>query len=121
MNLDLTNKMFHSLRRALISRNPSQILWKTKHQRNNRQTNRYVRAEILIATNIMRRNPMDPTKTDFVSVTHINPGGIVDSKMGAKIVNALCAKAPVKLLISLERAANCAPVSKQEDKAKQPA
>lgn len=69
-----------------------------------------MRAEILIATNIMRPNPKDPAKTDFISVTHINPGGIVDSKLGAKIVNKLCAKAPVNLLVALEKAANSPPV-----------
>lgn len=74
-----------------------------------RRSKKYVRAEILIATNIMRPNRLDPTKTDFVSVTHINPGGIIDSRIGSKIANALCAKAPVKLLKSLERAANSPP------------
>lgn len=54
----------------------------------------------------MRPNPRDPSKTDFISVTHINPGGIVDSAIGAKITNALCAQAPVKLLTSLEKTAN---------------
>lgn len=57
----------------------------------------------------MRPNPSDPTKTDFISVAHINPGGIVDSRIGAKIANALCAQAPVKLLTSLEKAANTPP------------
>ncbi|CAM9582498.1 unnamed protein product, partial [Choristocarpus tenellus] len=71
-----------------------------------RRSGKYVRAEILIASNIMRPNRLDPSKTDFISVTHINPGGIVDSALGASIVNALCAQAPVKLLMSLERAAN---------------
>lgn len=77
-----------------------------------RRGKKFVRAEILIATNIMRPNREDPTKTDFVSVTHINPGGIADSKIGAKIVNKLCAKAPVNLLVALERAANSPPVPK---------
>eukprot|EP00903_Cladosiphon_okamuranus_P007169 g6961.t1 len=77
-----------------------------------RRGKKYVRAEILIATNIMRPNSDDPAKTDFISVTHINPGGIVDSKLGAKIVNRLCAKAPVNLLVALEHAANSPPVPK---------
>ena len=71
-----------------------------------------MRAEILIASNIMRPNREDPTKTDFVSVTHINPGGIADSNLGAKVVNKLCAKAPVHLLLCLEKAANSPPVPK---------
>ena len=82
-----------------------------------RRGKKFVRAEILIATNIMRPNREDPTKTDFVSVTHINPGGIADSKIGAKIVNKLCAKAPVNLLVALERAANSPPVPKALAKA----
>lgn len=71
-----------------------------------RRGTKYVRAEILVATNLMRPNRADPTKTDFISVTHINPGGIADSAVGAKIANMLCAKAPVSLLVSLERCAN---------------
>lgn len=64
----------------------------------------------------MRPNPDDPTKTDFISVTHINPGGIVDSRVGAKIANRLCAKAPVNLLVALERCANSpVPVLKEEE------
>ncbi|CAM9907926.1 unnamed protein product [Ectocarpus sp. 12 AP-2014] len=79
-----------------------------------RRGKKYVRAEILIATNIMRPNREDPSKTDFISVTHINPGGIADSRIGAKIVNKLCAKAPVSLLVALERSANSAPVPREE-------
>ncbi|CAM9830338.1 unnamed protein product [Ectocarpus sp. 4 AP-2014] len=79
-----------------------------------RRGKKYVRAEILIATNIMRPNREDPSKTDFISVTHINPGGIADSTIGAKIVNKLCAKAPVNLLVALERSANSAPVPREE-------
>ncbi|CAB1102757.1 unnamed protein product [Ectocarpus sp. CCAP 1310/34] len=79
-----------------------------------RRGKKYVRAEILIATNIMRPNREDPSKTDFISVTHINPGGIADSRIGAKIVNKLCAKAPVNLLVALERSANSAPVPREE-------
>ncbi|CAM9525647.1 unnamed protein product [Scytosiphon promiscuus] len=77
-----------------------------------RRSKKFVRAEILIATNIMRPNRDDPSKTDFISVTHINPGGIADTTLGAKIVNKLCAKAPVNLLVALERSANSAPVPK---------
>ncbi|CAM9316264.1 unnamed protein product [Chrysoparadoxa australica] len=72
-------------------------------------TKQFIRAEILIATNMMRPNPKDNSLTDFISVTHINPGGIVDSAIGAKLMNALCAKAPVKMLKCLEKAANSPP------------
>ncbi|KAG5177967.1 hypothetical protein JKP88DRAFT_330860 [Tribonema minus] len=69
-------------------------------------TKDYVRAEILIATNMMRANAHDPRKTDFVTVAHVNPGGVADSTLGANVVNMLCAQAPLKLLQALERAAN---------------
>lgn len=65
----------------------------------------YVRAQVLRAANIMRPNPQDPTKTDFTNVMHINPGGIADSWIGAKVVNRLCGMA-VDTLRSLEAAAN---------------
>lgn len=35
----------------------------------------YVRTEVLLAGNVMRENPSDPSKTDFVTIAHINPGG----------------------------------------------
>ncbi|CAM9941580.1 unnamed protein product [Phaeothamnion confervicola] len=70
---------------------------------------RFLRAEILIASNLMRQNSKDSRLTDFVTIAHVNPGGIVDSALGAKIVNMLCAQAPVRLLQRLEAAANSPP------------
>lgn len=101
----LTSNNEHLTERANTPRNPSN---------ETRRSKKFVRAEILIATNIMRPNREDPSKTDFISVTHINPGGIADTTIGAKVVNKLCAKAPVNLLVALERSANSAPVPKKE-------
>eukprot|EP00752_Nemacystus_decipiens_P013075 g11564.t1 len=65
----------------------------------------YVRAQILRAANIMRPNAQDPTKTDFINVMHINPGGVADSWLGAMVVNRLCGMG-VDTLRALEAAAN---------------
>lgn len=115
-------KLFTNNRKCTVFRDSTSAIWHQQrrpdkrwcHPKNNRRGKKYVRAEILIATNIMRPNREDPSKTDFISVTHINPGGIADSRIGAKIVNKLCAKAPVNLLVALERSANSAPVPKEE-------
>mmetsp|Transcript_38156 Transcript_38156/g.49226 ORF Transcript_38156/g.49226 Transcript_38156/m.49226 type:complete len:359 (+) Transcript_38156:217-1293(+) len=78
----------------------------TNHEQAKR-SDEFVRSEILIAGNIMRPNADDPeNKTDFYSVTHVNPGGICDSKPFAMVMNALCANAPVSFIRKLEVAAN---------------
>jgi hypothetical protein len=41
--------------------------------------------------------------------TITQPGGVVDSALGAQIMNAICTQAPVKLLRDLEKAANTVP------------
>ena len=61
---------------------------------------------MLTAANIMRPNSQDPVnKTDFTHVMHVNPGGVADSWLGAKVVNRMCARAS-DLLPALEAAAN---------------
>ncbi len=61
---------------------------------------------MLTAANIMRPNPQDPAnKTDFTHVMHVNPGGVADTWIGAKVVNRLYASA-AGLPPALEAAAN---------------
>jgi hypothetical protein len=66
---------------------------------------RYVRSEILLAGNVMRPHPDDPRKTVLVTLTHINPGGSIDSKAGAAMLNMLTATGPVQFLRRVEAAA----------------
>jgi hypothetical protein len=54
----------------------------------------------------MRPNDQDPSKTDFVTIAHINPGGAADTPLGAKIVNHLCTHGPVNFIMKLEGAAS---------------
>ncbi len=53
----------------------------------------------------MRPHPDDPRKTVLVTVTHINPGGSIDSKAGAAMLNMLTATGPVQFLRRVEAAA----------------
>ena len=53
----------------------------------------------------MRLNPQHSMKTDVTNIIHINPGGVADSWLGAKVVNRLCGMA-VDTLRRLEAAAN---------------
>lgn len=66
---------------------------------------RYVRSEILLAGNVMRPHPHDPRKTVLTTLTHINPGGAVDSKAGAAMLNMLTATGPVQFVRRVEAAA----------------
>lgn len=69
------------------------------------RTNRYVRSEILLAGNFMRPVPGDPSRTEFLMVTHVNPGGAAETRAGAMLVNSLCASSPVNFIRRLEVAA----------------
>eukprot|EP00188_Purpureofilum_apyrenoidigerum_P002077 Plantae.Rhodophyta-Purpureofilum_apyrenoidigerum.ctg22373.p1 GENE.Plantae.Rhodophyta-Purpureofilum_apyrenoidigerum.ctg22373~~Plantae.Rhodophyta-Purpureofilum_apyrenoidigerum.ctg22373.p1 ORF type:complete len:284 (+),score=61.83 Plantae.Rhodophyta-Purpureofilum_apyrenoidigerum.ctg22373:53-853(+) len=69
-----------------------------------RPTNQYVRAEVLLAGNVMKVRKDDPNKTDFMVITHVNPGGIADTALGSKVVNMLCANSPITFINSLQNA-----------------
>mmetsp|Transcript_12213 Transcript_12213/g.17715 ORF Transcript_12213/g.17715 Transcript_12213/m.17715 type:complete len:261 (-) Transcript_12213:328-1110(-) len=69
-------------------------------------TNKFVRAEVLLAGNVMMQAKDDPEETDFMVVSHVNPGGIADTSLGSKVINLLCANSPVTFINSLEAAAN---------------
>lgn len=69
------------------------------------RSSRYVRSEILLAGNFMRPIPGDPSRTEFLMVTHVNPGGAAETRAGAMLVNSLCASSPVNFIRRLESAA----------------
>ncbi len=69
-------------------------------------TNRYARATVLLAGNIIEPHPMHPNDwTSLTQIAHVNPGGLADSKIAASIINSLCAKGPPAFFAGLERAA----------------
>ncbi|CAN0154647.1 unnamed protein product, partial [Phaeothamnion confervicola] len=68
-------------------------------------TDRYVRSEVLLAGNFMRPLPSDSSKTEFLSLTHLNPGGAAESRAGAMLVNNLAVNGPVTFVRRLEVAA----------------
>jgi hypothetical protein len=69
------------------------------------RSDKYVRSQILLAGNVMRPHPTDPNKTLLVTLTHINPGGCVDTKAGAMMMNMITATSPVNFIRKVETAA----------------
>eukprot|EP00282_Hemiselmis_andersenii_P020278 CAMPEP_0172039722 /NCGR_PEP_ID=MMETSP1041-20130122/24065_1 /TAXON_ID=464988 /ORGANISM="Hemiselmis andersenii, Strain CCMP439" /LENGTH=492 /DNA_ID=CAMNT_0012697469 /DNA_START=170 /DNA_END=1651 /DNA_ORIENTATION=- len=65
----------------------------------------YVRTEVLLAGNVMRPDPTDPTKTEFTTIAHVNPGGAADTPLGSRLVNHICTHGPVNFINKLEIAA----------------
>lgn len=53
----------------------------------------------------MRPMPGDPSRTEFLMITHVNPGGAAETRAGAMLVNSLCASSPVNFIRRLEVAA----------------
>jgi len=68
---------------------------------------KYQRGEILLAGNIMEPVEGQPSQTRFTMITHVNPGGVVDNPLCAKIMNRLSASAPIEFVQKLEVAADC--------------
>ena len=58
------------------------------------------------AGNIMEAVEGEPNQTRFTMITHVNPGGVVDNPLCAKIMNRLSASAPIDFVQKLEAAAN---------------
>ncbi|CAM9464519.1 unnamed protein product [Choristocarpus tenellus] len=90
--------------RTLSDGTMAQVSCPVEHARAPR-TSKYVRSEVLLAGNFMRPVPGDPTKTEFLMVTHVNPGGAAETRAGALLVNSLCASSPVNFICRLEAAA----------------
>jgi hypothetical protein len=38
----------------------------------------------------------DPSKTEFTTIAHINPGGAADTPLGAQLANKICTHGPVR-------------------------
>lgn len=69
------------------------------------RSDEYVRSEILVAGNFMRAVPGDPSRTEFLMVTHVNLGGAAETRAGAMLVNSLCVRSPVDFIRRLDIAA----------------
>lgn len=68
------------------------------------RSSKFVRSEIMLAGNFMRAVPGDPSRTEFLMVTHVNPGGAAQTRAGAMLVNSLCTSSPVSFIRRLEAA-----------------
>mmetsp|Transcript_14175 Transcript_14175/g.28018 ORF Transcript_14175/g.28018 Transcript_14175/m.28018 type:complete len:496 (+) Transcript_14175:213-1700(+) len=71
----------------------------------NQQGKDYVRTEVLLAGNVIRPDPNDPSKTEFTTIAHVNPGGAADTPLGSRLVNHICTHGPVNFILKLENAA----------------
>eukprot|EP00287_Rhodomonas_sp_CCMP768_P006052 CAMPEP_0196718366 /NCGR_PEP_ID=MMETSP1091-20130531/1565_1 /TAXON_ID=302021 /ORGANISM="Rhodomonas sp., Strain CCMP768" /LENGTH=444 /DNA_ID=CAMNT_0042058993 /DNA_START=565 /DNA_END=1899 /DNA_ORIENTATION=- len=76
----------------------------------------FVRTEVLLSGNVMRPVPGDPTKTQFTTIAHINPGGAADTPLGAQLANKICVHGPVSFIRKLETA--CGPEALAEEAAR---
>lgn len=66
---------------------------------------RFARATVLLAGNVIEPHPSNPEWSCVTQIAHVNPGGLADSKVIAKMINALCAKGPPAFFSGLEKAA----------------
>jgi hypothetical protein len=66
-------------------------------------SNKYVRATILLAANIIE--PYGKGKSKLTQIAHLNPGGAADNSAAAWIINQLCAVGPPTFIRKLEKAA----------------
>lgn len=62
---------------------------------------KYCRMEMLLGGHIVRSVPGSPSKCEYTQITHANPGGALDSKVGAFLANAAAAGGPIEVLASL--------------------
>lgn len=65
---------------------------------------RYQRAEVVLAANIIK--PHGAQGTHLTLLTQVNPGGAIDTSLGAKIVNQIVKRSPVAFFDAIEKAAS---------------
>ena len=68
-------------------------------------TEKYVRATVLLAGNIIRPHGLYGNQTHLTMLAQINPGGISDTPAAAWVINKLCASGPPSFIRQLEHAA----------------
>jgi hypothetical protein len=61
--------------------------------------------EIMVGGNIIRRVEGDDSKTHFTVLTHVNPGGVAETRLGAMILNSAAASGPLKFIHGLRKVA----------------
>lgn len=64
---------------------------------------RYQRAEVVLAANIIK--PHGAKGTHLTLLTQVNPGGAIDTSIGARIVNQIVKRSPVAFFDAVEKAA----------------
>ena len=79
------------------------ILNRPAYHSDTKPTNKYVRATILLAANVIE--PLSQDSCRVTQIAHVNPGGVSDTPAVAWIINSLCAVGPPTFLRKLESAA----------------
>jgi len=75
----------------------------TDQREKGRYTDRYVRMEVLMGGSIFRPVPGNPHMTNYSGISYSNPGGMIDSAIGAFVVNNIAARAPIELVEKLRK------------------
>jgi hypothetical protein len=81
------------------------MLNRPAYLKSHQPTDKYVRATVLLAGNIIRPHGLYGNQTHLTMLAQINPGGISDTPAAAWIINKLCASGPPSFIRQLEHAA----------------
>ena len=54
--------------------------------------------EIVLGGNVMRAIPGRKDRTQFTMLTHVNPGGVAETRLGTMIMNSAAANGPTKFV-----------------------
>ena len=77
------------------------ILNRPAYYSKTKSNDKYVRATVLLAGNIIQ--PYGNNKTLLTLIAHINPGGNADTKAAAWVINNLCSVGPPNFMRKIER------------------
>jgi len=72
------------------------------------ETDRFLRMEIMIGGNVLRPvreedGSLDHSRTNITVLTHVNPGGIAETRLGTMILNSAAASGPIKFIQGLRQ------------------
>jgi len=62
----------------------------------------YTRMNMPLGGNLLKRLSSDPSKTEFTLITHVDPGGLANTKFGAMVTNRLSVESPRQFLEKLQ-------------------
>jgi len=63
----------------------------------------YTRMNMPLGANLLKKVSSDPSKTEFTLITHVDPGGLANTKFGAMVTNRLSTESPRQFLEKLQQ------------------